>query len=317
MNKPDFSFRPINSADKARILEICAKIWDGNDYLPASFDSWLADREGQFNALLHEGQLIGCGRLSYVAPGHAWLEGLRKDIDSPVKGVGRALCLYALHMLKGRTDLKSVRFATYIMDEASIKLNEQVGFKRIATATVRSKIMDSAHSEYDAAKAAPLTAEQGAGYTTNLPADTTQSWERLRTAGWFKDFIFVSWRAYPVSGPADLQRYLEAGSCLECRDSAGRLCGSIVYWQDKAKKLLTIAGLEAESSAAAACLLYRAEQDCKQAGFTEIEAMLPDNPAVFRLFDECGYQPWEQDNDFLLYELPLTELARIHSEAAG
>lgn len=314
MDQAEFQFRPITSADKARITEICSKIWEGSDYLPASFDSWLADTEGRFSACLAAGRVIGCGKLSFVAPGHAWLEGLRKDIEAPVKGVGRALCLHQLRLLTEpamRTTLKSIRFATYIKDEASINLNEKIGFKRVATARVYSKVVDPLHKYFDADKAAPLSPDFGARLTVSPCADGSLFWERLRAAGWFERFVYASWKAWPADSPAALEKFLENGGGWICRDAAGELKGSMVFWLDHAKRLLTIVGLEAGDTVAAAALLYRAEQSCRAAGYPEIEAMLPAAPAVRHLFDTCAYQPWESEEDFLLYEFPLHKLADL------
>ncbi|OHD17346.1 MAG: hypothetical protein A2087_07780 [Spirochaetes bacterium GWD1_61_31] len=306
-----YEFRPITTADKPRILEICAKIWDGGDYLPAAFDAWVADKNGQFTACLHDGQLIGCGKLGFVSPGHAWLEGLRKDIDLPLKGVGRALCLYNLRRLQTQAGIKSIRFATYIMDHESINLNEKIGFCRIASATVRSKIVDAMHRDYNATSASPLTPAETGGYITRPTADLTELAKNLRAAGWLQQFLYASWKAYPAEEPGLLDKFATAGACYDCLDKQGHNAGGIIFWIDHTKRLLTIIGLAARDSQAAATLLLRAEKACRQAGYAEIEAMLPANPAVFRQFADCHYQGWEQDDDFLLYEFPLDRLTNL------
>lgn len=313
MNSQNFDFRPVTAADKTRLLEISAKIWEGNDYLPLAFDSWLADQHGNFTACIADGQLIGCGKLSFIAPGHAWLEGLRKDIDSPIKGVGKAICHYQLSLLKGRKDLRSIRFATYILDSQSIHLNESIGFERIATGTVRSKCIDPKGRYFDAKEAPPLEASVRANLKLAPSPDPSASWLRQRNAGWLMPFAYHAWKAIPADTPERFAAALEAisGGCLDCVDPAGRQLGSLSYGLDSSKRLMSIIGLEAESKQAALALVYAAEELCRQAGFPDIEAVLPDRPEAFEHFTACHYQAWEANNDFLVYEFPLAKLATI------
>ena len=113
MNEERFRFRPLVSADRGDVLAISAKIWDGDDYVPSSFDAWISDPDGVFNGCFLGDRLVGFGRVGFVAPGHAWLEGLRKDPDAGVSGVGRALCLEGLRFLSGMDGLRSIRFSAY------------------------------------------------------------------------------------------------------------------------------------------------------------------------------------------------------------
>jgi hypothetical protein len=43
-----FTFRPLTPVDRPAVLDICATVWDGQDYLPDVFDAWLAEPEARF-----------------------------------------------------------------------------------------------------------------------------------------------------------------------------------------------------------------------------------------------------------------------------
>jgi len=44
----DLKIRKITLKDKPRMLEIVKNIWEGNDYMPLVFDSWVKDKKGEF-----------------------------------------------------------------------------------------------------------------------------------------------------------------------------------------------------------------------------------------------------------------------------
>ncbi len=56
-----FMLRPMTPADTPAILAIASRPWEGSDYLPWVFDDWIADRDGEFVAALHDGQVADLG----------------------------------------------------------------------------------------------------------------------------------------------------------------------------------------------------------------------------------------------------------------
>ena len=106
-----FAVRRMTSADKPAVMAFSSRIWEGRDYLPRVFDAWLADGDGEFDAVLLDGKVVGCGKLTFFTPVDAWLEGLRKDPSVQEKGLGRALALHFFTLLAARPGLASVRFS--------------------------------------------------------------------------------------------------------------------------------------------------------------------------------------------------------------
>ena len=301
----DFSFRPMRPGDREAVMAICAKIWDGDDYLPASFDAWLADEEGTFTACLHGGRIVGLGKTSFTAPGHAWLEGLRKDPDAGVKGVGRALCLQALRSLAVRPGLRSIRFSTYFANAESRALNERIGFRQAASFSTRAKRLEGED-------AVPGLDPSACGpYGVRPATDRDRAWGRLRAAGWFERFLCASWKAFPADGPETLASFAPDAGLFEAAGQDGATAGTLVLSLDRTKRQANVAAMEADSDMAAAALLLHAEKACLAAGFPYVEAICPPVRSLLDRFAACGYASWEREDDFLLYEFPMERLAEF------
>lgn len=83
--------RPARPEDRSDVLAICARIWEGRDYIPEVWDDWLADPYGQLTVVERKGRVVALGKLSRIADDEWWLEGLRVDPDFRHLGVARRL----------------------------------------------------------------------------------------------------------------------------------------------------------------------------------------------------------------------------------
>jgi GNAT superfamily N-acetyltransferase len=102
-------------------------IWGGEDYLPRVWDDWVADSKGVLLTVLHRGRPIGTSKISVMAPGEVWLEGLRLHPEFQGRGLSgqihRATFREAM-----RLNPKKVRYSTWIGNEASRHIAETHGF---------------------------------------------------------------------------------------------------------------------------------------------------------------------------------------------
>ena len=71
--------RPALPADKADVIEFTKFIWDGHDYVQYVWDEWLADPEGILAVAEYGGRCVGLAKITLLAPGQWWLQGLRVD----------------------------------------------------------------------------------------------------------------------------------------------------------------------------------------------------------------------------------------------
>jgi len=121
--------RPATLADKAQILAISRRIWEGEDYVPFVLDEWLA--EGGLLAAELSGKVVGFAKTTELAPGEFWLEGLRVDPDHQGKGIAKGLARAQLEMALSKRP-QSIRLATVEANEASLHIARELGFREVA-----------------------------------------------------------------------------------------------------------------------------------------------------------------------------------------
>ena len=320
MANDGFTFRRATPADRDAVFALCSRIWEGDDYIPTCFDRWVADEEGELalcftaaNGTVHgaapaatagsapaEPGLVGLAKLTWLGPGEAWLEGLRKDPDCGLHGVGKALCgrfLSQLSPLAREGRLGSIRFSTYFGNAESIALNTSLGFREVA----RASILHCEPAPRPAASYAEVEPLRDRGEVLRFVADS----------GWFgpRAFIHEAWKSYAFSEERFVERYLSAGSCLGVRRD-GRLVAAIARRVNAEKAVGSIAFLHSEDDGAAAGLLSEASTFFASAGVGEMECVLP--PGRDRALAQlrtAGFDSWERLEDYLLYEYPLENLA--------
>jgi len=297
-----FRFRRALPSDKEAVQALCVKIWEGDDYVPRCFDAWAADQEGEFTLCFSGDHLAGVSKLTWLVPGTAWLEGLRKDPDLPVKGVGTALCRRYLERLAHTERLEHVRFSTYFANHASIKLNEALGFERVATASekyIGPKVLNQRRLELGSGDPRVEVVRGG-----------ELAFPFIRASGWFGSFIHQSWRSYAWSEAFFKERYLDRGHCLGLLED-GRLKALAAACVEPFKGVGALPFFDAEDSRSAAILLAEVERRFALDGLPEAGAIVPQGAGrALRLLDSLGWHSEEQEEDYLLYEMPLEKLAR-------
>jgi hypothetical protein len=119
--------RRARASDRDAILAMASRIWGGTDYLPAVWDKWLSDHDGVLLTATLGGRPVGMSKVTLLAPGEVWLEGLRLDPALHGRGLSRQInrgTFRAAMSLKPRT----VRYATGLSNAASRHLAEVRGF---------------------------------------------------------------------------------------------------------------------------------------------------------------------------------------------
>ena len=136
------SVRRARPGDTHAVLDFARATWDGWDYIPSVWRSWLQAPDGVllvaipnvhreldlFGRPLHPDRPIGIARVAMLSPDEAWLEGLRVDPGVRNRGVARlqhGACL-AWARAQGAT---SVRYATGAGNEGSHRLGAHHGFR--------------------------------------------------------------------------------------------------------------------------------------------------------------------------------------------
>ena len=224
-----FTIRRMRPDDKPAILEIASRIWEGSDYLPGVFDEWVRDTTGEFAAVLLDGKLAGCGKLTFLTGTDAWLEGLRKDPLIKESGLARVVALRFLSLLALRTDLTSIRFSTYVKNSASIVTNERLGFR--SRTVLSAKSWHGFRGQLAGPAARARAAQSAAGVEVRTLRDEPAILAFLRRGGYFtatQGLIAEGWRVYPWSEARFIERYVRAGACRGIA-GAGGLAGMAAW----------------------------------------------------------------------------------------
>lgn len=298
-------FRRMTPADKPALTAIASRIWEGTDYLPAVFDAWVADPEGEFTAVLLDGRIIGCAKLSFLTPRDAWFEGLRKDPDATAKGVTTAVSARFLAALAGRVGLASIRFSTYVKNLASITANERMGFVRCLTLSCKVWTGNRA-----ALAAVPVGAGEAGGLVVRRVEDAARAAAFLEGHGYLdatRRLLPDGWRALPYSRELLASRYVAPGHCWGAFDGGG-LVGMTIFLPavGRAHLYLKIVMLDGLSPSAAGLLWDRVFTFAKNSAceYNEIELIAPPIPRVREACAARGLRSWEQEEDFLVYQYP-------------
>ena len=122
----EIELRPLRPADRARVAEVVADVWEGNDYILDVFDAWVADPAASFQAAEVDGLVVGIHRLRPIEPGVVWYEGLRVASSHQRQGIARAMLQAAIEEARSGGQ-REIRLATG--NPNAIALFESEGFR--------------------------------------------------------------------------------------------------------------------------------------------------------------------------------------------
>ncbi len=136
--------RRARAADRAAVLAFATHTWEGWDYVPQVWDAWLAAADGILlvacaagaatgadGTAIADRQPVAMSRLALLAPGEAWVEGIR--VDPAVRGREVATNLQVAELAWAAAhDVRVVRYTTGQDNEASHRLGARHGFLRQA-----------------------------------------------------------------------------------------------------------------------------------------------------------------------------------------
>jgi len=121
--------RPARQSDTEDVMELTSTIWEGDDYVPEVWAEWLVDPEGMLAVAEHEDRVIGLGKLTWLAPGEWWLEGLRTHPEFEGHGVASHLHEFLLNFWLQNGD-GVLRLATASFRKSVQHLCERTGFEK-------------------------------------------------------------------------------------------------------------------------------------------------------------------------------------------
>ena len=122
--------RPARPEDTPAMLELTSRIWEGNDYVPQVWASWLEDPAGQLAVAERDGRVLGLGKLTRLLPGQWWEEGLRVHPDFEGQGIASHLHDYLLDLWEREYE-GVLRLATASFRLSVQHLCQRTGFEKV------------------------------------------------------------------------------------------------------------------------------------------------------------------------------------------
>lgn len=122
--------RPLRESDREDVLEIAKHTWDGHDYVPYFFDTWLKDENSHPLGIEIDGHIIALANLRVIDNGQTgWMEALRVHPEHRGKGLAATLTQYVVHVAQN-IPVKRIRYTTAVGNMTSLHLGDTVGMKR-------------------------------------------------------------------------------------------------------------------------------------------------------------------------------------------
>lgn len=274
-----WSFRPVTPADRPTVVEICSRIWDGEDYVPNVFDDWVAQPEGQFAAAELDGRVVAVGKLTRLSPEDDWLEGIRVHADFRGQGLAAGLHEYLLNLWRGQGRPGALRLLTATDNQAIVKLCQRTGFTALFEATFAAA--EAQPGQHRFTPLGPEEAERAFEFITRSPLYADQH-----------GLCDISWRFRSLARSFLADR-INAGAAYRWSGWQGVLLITDGAWEADPRTL--VVQFPAVEAADRAGFFTDLRALAHARGQTKVSWMLPRQPALLAEMRALGYaQPWPE-----------------------
>jgi GNAT superfamily N-acetyltransferase len=267
--------RPARLEDTPDMLELTRTIWEGGDYVPQVWQDWLADPQGILAVAEYAGRVLGLGKLTRLAAGQWWLEGLRTHPEYEGHGIATSLHAYLVDTWLRDGD-GTLRLATASFRKAVQHLCERSGFTKAAEfSPFRAPAQTGSHRVFQ-----PIKADQAAAALASLRASPTLALcSGLIDLGW-------EWCTPMIQHLAEGAR---RGEAFWWREERGFILTRHDEDDDNEGLLLSIQTLACRIEDLPA-LLNDAQFLAMQFGYPSIEWRAPLQPAALAALGRAGFE---------------------------
>ncbi len=307
MTVDDFIFRDARPDDRDEVLAFTAHTWEHGDYIRFVFDRWQSDPQGRFLIIEDTAseRIAGIDKLTMLAPGEAWFEGLRIREEYRGQGLATRVQSFMIREAK-RLGAHVVRFITRVGNTPIHLAGYRDGF--VQTALLRG-------FEWEGESGTPGPSDGEAFQlrrATPEEADLLyEGWVRssaYRTAG----LVNLSWSLRSSSVEEWVKAaqggYLLARSGpIAARDQLPVACVLLRPGGEKDEQAWTVSAvsaLESEWTPLVRGLIVSAQAG----GIGRIEGLLPDDHLVYKATQAAGIKPHADDFCHCLFELDLGKM---------
>lgn len=272
--------RPALARDTAQALGMVKGIWQGEDYIPQVWNSWLEDERGLLAVAELAGQVVGLGHLADMGLGEGWLEGLRVAPQFQGRHFGSHLHEYFVGRWQS-SDLTVVRLATNVSRVEVHRMCERTSFRRVGEVVFhRAPALPGPH-ELEPFRGDPTE-----------PADTLRQRGTCRLTQGLMD---LGWEFVQMT-PLRLERG-EALRLWRWRGGEGWL---VTNSNDPGSdEELTLTAAHAEDLTA---LFLDVRRLAAAQGATEVHWLAPKDAGILGALGEAGYDSGGDDGGLFIYE---------------
>jgi RimJ/RimL family protein N-acetyltransferase len=282
MTPAALTFRPVQPADKGRIIAFTFNTWGDNedDYIKDVFDDWLADPRGEFTAAVLDDRVVGIAKLTDMGDDEWWFEGLRIDPAYRRRGIASEFNRYHVELAK-RLGGRVVRYMTGGGNVGSQTIGARAGFQHTLTYTAHQA---ETLSEFSLPTLLNLD---------DVPALTR--WLASPLMRYLHGVYRNAWVAKTLTA-AELHRAVEANLVVGLKDDSGQVTAWALLRpaevdddsEDGEQRRLRVDHFDGETSAVAE-LARRMRALAASRRRSEISAGICDYPPLVRALVAAGY----------------------------
>ncbi len=265
------------------MLAFCQNTFAWGDYVPDVWDKWLTDKKGQLLVGAIDGQPVGLVHVAFIDAGVAWMEGMRVHPDFRRQGIASAMDAAARAFARAR-GARWARLATSVKNIPAQATLAKEGYTRVAR-----------YNEWEAA-----------------PARLDFSATRVATPN-DAERVLQLWHASSAHAASAL---LPDRDWHWCELTHARLLAQMdagqVRWVDGGFALL-LAAEEGDWSRASLhalagdekaifALARAARGEARYRGYSRLEAILINHPALNAALERAGYR---REGGMFIYEQAL------------
>lgn len=272
--------RPALARDRAQALAMVKNIWQGGDYVPQVWDSWLTDESGLLAVAELAGQVVGLGHLADMGLGEGWLEGLRVAPPFQRRHFGSHLHDYFV----GRwllSELSVVRLTTHQSRVEVHRMCERTGFQRVGEVVLHKAPALSGRHELE-----PFDGD---------PSEPAGTLRRDGTCRWTQGLMDLGWEFVQMT-PARM----ESGDTLRLWQWRGGSGWLVTNSDDPGKEdELTLAAAWADDLSP---LFLDVRRLAAAQGSAEVQWLAPKEAQTLGALMEAGYDSMGDEGTFYIYE---------------
>lgn len=274
-------------------MTICASVWEGNDYVPSVWDTWLTEGDDVGHLMVAETdeRVIALQHIAMQSraslPPVGWIEGIRVHSDFRGRGVAGRMLRHAMGLAK-TLHATTVRLATSTQNEASAAVARGAGLVEVAR-----------FFPFEAVAAIPK-APAGEVETPLRDGDWDRLMEMVPVGRSHSTLVARGWTAYEIPeqlNPTELPIAYRAGDPVR---------GIVLAEPDEKRDRVVLSYIGGEDDTIRD-LASAVRREASNRGLRSVRGMLPRDPATEAGLHEAGFS-LNDDHAMIVFEREIESL---------